>query len=131
VPSTAKDAAGGTLRFDAKAGNQRAALALVNGAVIIAWASHEDIDPYHGWVMAYDGKTLRQRATWCVTPEGAEGGVWQSGRGPAIDAAGNIYFQAGNGDWDGVHNFGTSLVKLKLAGDALVADDYFTPGNFQ
>lgn len=54
VPSTARDAFGGDLRFDPKAGNQRPALALVGGAVIIAWASHEDIRHYHGWVMAYE-----------------------------------------------------------------------------
>jgi hypothetical protein len=131
VPSTAKDAVGGNLRFDPKAGNQRPALALSEGAVIIAWASHEDIRPYHGWVMAYDAATLRQRAAWCVTPDGADGGIWQSGRGPAIDAAGNIYFETGNGDWDGRRNFGTSLVKLKLAGNKFVVDDYFTPSDFQ
>jgi hypothetical protein len=131
LPGTSEDAVAGTLRFDAKTGNQRAALALLNGAVIVAWGSHEDIDPYHGWVMAYDGKTLRQRAAWCVTPDGSEGGVWQSGRGPAIDEAGNMYFETGNGDWDGRRNFGTSLVKLKLAGDALQLIDYFTPNDFK
>jgi outer membrane protein assembly factor BamB len=131
VPSTAKDAAGGNLRFDPKAGNQRPALTLVEGAVIVAWASHEDFRPYHGWVMAYDAETLRQRAAWCDTPDGADGGIWQSGRGPAVDAAGNIYFETGNGDWDGRRNFGTSLVKLRLAGDAFVLDDYFTPSDFQ
>src|SRR5579862_2481228 len=124
VPSTAKDAAGGNRRFDPKAGNQRPALALSEGAVIIAWASHEDIRPYHGWVMAYDAATLRQRAAWCVTPDGADGGIWQSGRGPAIDAAGNIYFETGNGDWDGRRNFGTSLVKLKLAGNKFRSEEH-------
>jgi hypothetical protein len=131
VPSAAKDAVGGSLRFDPKAGNQRPALALVEGAVIVSWASHEDIRPYHGWVMAYDATTLQQRAAWCVTPDGADGGIWQSGRGPAIDVAGNIYFETGNGDWDGRRNFGTSLVKLRLAANAFVVDDYFTPKDFQ
>ena len=115
TPGIARDAANGVVRFDAKAGNQRPPLALVSGAVIIAWASHEDIRPYHGWVMAYDARTLKQRAVWCVTPDGADGGIWQSGRGPAIDSAGDIYFETGNGDWDGRRDFGTSVVKLKLA----------------
>jgi hypothetical protein len=131
APSSAKDASGGVLHFDPRAGHQRPPLALVNDAVIIAWASHEDIRPYHGWVMAYDAKTLRQRAAWCVTPDGADGGIWQSGRGPVVDAGGNIYFETGNGDWDGKRNFGTSLVKLKLGGNALEVDDYFTPGDFE
>ena len=131
VPSAAKDAVGGNLRFDPKAGNQRPALALAGGVVIIAWASHEDFRPYHGWVMAYDAKTLQQRAAWCDTPDGADGGIWQSGRGPAIDVEGNIYFETGNGDWDGRRNFGTSLVKLKLDSNAFVVADYFTPSDFQ
>jgi outer membrane protein assembly factor BamB len=131
APSTANEATDGNLRFDPKAGNQRPALALVDDTVIIAWASHEDIRPYHGWVMAYDAKTLRQRAAWCDTPDGADGGIWQSGRGPAIDAAGNIYFETGNGDWDGRRDFGTSLVKLKLGGNAFEVDDYFTPSDFK
>jgi hypothetical protein len=81
--------------------------------------------------MAYDATTLRQRAAWCVTPDGADGGIWQSGRGPAVDVAGNIYFETGNGDWDGRRNFGTSLVKLRLAANTFVVDDYFTPKDFQ
>jgi hypothetical protein len=131
VPSTAKDATAGTLHFDPKAGHQRPPLALVDGAVIIAWASHEDQRPYHGWVMAYDAKTLRQRAVWCVTPDGGEGGIWQSGRSPAVDGAGNIYFETGNGSWDGKRNFGSSLVKLKLNASEFVVEDYFTPSDFQ
>ena len=131
VPGTAKDAIGGEVRFDPKAGNQRSALALLNGALIIAWASHEDIRPYHGWMMAYDARTLEQQATWCVTPDGAEGGIWQSGRGPAVDDAGNLYLETGNGDWDGRRNFGTSLVRLKLGAGKLEVADYFTPADFQ
>jgi outer membrane protein assembly factor BamB len=123
--------ANGSVAFDPKAGNQRPALALANGAVIVAWASHEDIRPYHGWVIAYDAKTLRQRGAWCDTPDGADGGIWQSGRGPAIDSAGNIYFETGNGDFDGRRNFGTSLVKLKVGATGLELDDYFTPSDFQ
>jgi hypothetical protein len=131
VASSAEDATNGILRFDPTAGHQRTALALVDGAVIVAWASHEDIRPYHGWVMAFDAKSLRRRAAWCVTPDGADGGIWQSGRGPAVDKAGNIYFETGNGDWNGRRNFGTSLVKLKLAGGSFEVADYFTPHNFE
>lgn len=130
VQSTAKDAIEGTLHFDPKGGNQRPGLVLVNGNVIIAWASHEDIRPYHGWVMAYNAATLKQTAVFCVSPDGTEGGIWQSGRGPAVDSSGAIYFETGNGSVDGKRDFGTSLIKLVLRGGTLAVDDYFTPQDF-
>jgi hypothetical protein len=37
--------------FDPLRHNQRAGLLLSNGRVYIAWASHRDNGPYHGWVM--------------------------------------------------------------------------------
>lgn len=130
VESTARDAADGVLRFDPKAGNQRPALVLVKGNVIIAWASHEDIRPYHGWIMAYDAG-LRQTSAFCVSPEGAEGGIWQSGRGPAVGPDGSIYFETGNGSWNGTRDFGNSLIKLSLRDGRLAVDDFFTPHNYE
>lgn len=130
IPSSARDAFHGVLRFDPLAGNQRAALALVNGAVIIAWASHEDLQPYHGWIMAYDAVSLKQISALCLTPEGEEGGVWQSGRAPAVDSSGDIYFQTGNGTWDGKTEFGNSVLRLALRNHRLEIADYFTPDNY-
>jgi outer membrane protein assembly factor BamB len=130
VKSSHKDAVQGTLRFDPKAGNQRAGLALVNGSVVIAWASHEDIEPYHGWVMAYDAATLKPNGAFCVTPEGSEGGIWQSGRAPAVGADGSIYFEVGNGDWDGVRNFGTSVLRFVVGQKGLALEDFFTPHDY-
>ena len=43
VPGSAGDAVDGLVHFNPRAGNQRAALALVNGQIVIAWASHEDL----------------------------------------------------------------------------------------
>jgi len=37
-----------------------------------------------------------------------QGGIWMSGRGPAVDASGNVYYMVGNGDWNGTRNFGES-----------------------
>jgi len=131
VESTARDAAGGVLRFDPKAGNQRPALVLVNGSVIIAWASHEDIRPYHGWIMAYSAATLKQKSAFCVSPEGTEGGIWQSGRGPAVGPEDSIYFETGNGSWNGVRDFGSSLIRLSLRDGRLNVDDFFTPHDYE
>jgi hypothetical protein len=119
------------VRFDPKAGNQRSALVLVDRKVVIAWASHEDFRPYHGWIMTYDARTLKQIGVLCVTPDTADGGIWQSGRGPAIDSSGSVYFETGNGGWDGKRNFGTSAIKLNVHGSTIVVDDYFTPHDYE
>ncbi|MGO8765838.1 MAG: PQQ-binding-like beta-propeller repeat protein, partial [Limisphaerales bacterium] len=95
--------------FDPEVENQRAGLALANGKIIIAWASHEDIGRYHGWVMDYNASTLHLVSAFDDTPTGHEGGIWQQGRAPAVDSSGNIYFITGNGSWDGMTNFGESF----------------------
>ncbi len=93
VRGAARDAVDGFVRFDPKAGNQRSALALVNGQILIAWVSHEDLRPYHGWIMSYDARTLQQTGAFCTTPDTADGGIWQSGRGPAVDVRGAAYYE--------------------------------------
>jgi hypothetical protein len=125
-------AQGGMVRFDALRENPRAALLLVNGAVVLTWASSCDVKPYHGWVMAYDARTLEQRAVMNTSPDGTEGGIWQSDAGPAADEAGNIFVATGNGDFNaatGGRDYGDSVLKLGLEGKAFVVRDYFTPFN--
>lgn len=130
VKGIAPDAVNGLVHFDPRAGNQRAALALVKGNVIIAWASHEDLEPYHGWIMTYDAASLKQTGVFCTTPDFKAGGVWQSGRGPAVDARGRLYFEIGNGGWDGNRNFGSSVLRLTASSEGLNADGYFTPADY-
>lgn len=130
VPSTARDATDGQLHFDPKAGNQRPALVLVNGQVVIAWASHEDFPPYHGWIMTYDGATLKQTGAVSTTPNSDAGGIWQSGRGPAVDSSGNAYFAVGNGGWNGKTDFGSSILKLQIGAADLAVVDSFTPHDY-
>lgn len=131
VKGSAHDAVDGVVHFDPKAGNQRCALVLVNGQIVIAWASHEDLRPYHGWIMSYDALTLKQTGALCTTPDMADGGVWQSGRAPAVDASGAIYFEIGNGGWDGQRNFGSSVIKLSVGKSGVAVEDYFTPHNYE
>jgi len=131
VNGSGADSKNGTITFDPLHSNQRAALLLLNGVIYIAWSSHglERVDPYHGWVMGYDANTLAQTAAFCVTPDGDQGGIWQSGNGPAADPQGNIYFMVGNGTFDadkGRNDFGMSMVKLAPSSGLKVAD-YFTP----
>src|SRR5580704_4496238 len=83
--------ANGQLAFDPLRQNPRAALLLTNGILYLAWASSCDLDPYHGWVMAYDPQTLQQIAVLNTTPDGDQGGIWVSDTGPAAYSEGNIY----------------------------------------
>ena len=106
--------------------NQRPALALANGRVYVGYASHCDKGPYHGFLLSYDAKPLRQTAVFNTSPKGEEASIWQSGQAPAVDAAGNIYVVSGNGSWDGKSNFGESFLKLS---PKLKLLDWFTPTN--
>jgi hypothetical protein len=129
APDSSVDPIGRRVTFNPKMQAQRTGLALSNGVVLIAWASHEDATPYHGWVMGYDASTLARVGVFCVTPDAYGGGIWQGGRAPTIDAAGNAYFATGNGRWDGTRNFGDSLLKFRVGPTALSLVDYFTPSN--
>ena len=124
---------GGVLTFDPVRQNQRPALALVNGVIYIAWASHCDRGPYHGWVIGYDASTLQQTAVYNDTPDGYNGGIWMSGQGLAADASGNLYLSTGNGlvDTSASRNRGESFLKLTPAGNTLAVASWFTPYNWQ
>jgi len=118
--------------FDALRELPRAALLLVNGQVILTWASSCDVKPYHGWVMAYDAHTLRQTAVFNTSPDAGESGIWQSDNGPAADAQGNIYAATGNGKFTvntGGRDYGDSLLKLGINAGSMTGRDYFTPAD--
>jgi hypothetical protein len=122
--------AGGVLPFDPRQHIQRPGLLLANDSVYIGFGSHGDQDPFHGWMLRYDASDLtRQLGVYVSTPNGNGGAFWQSGRGPAADQEGNVYAVTGNGDYDGIHNFGESFVKL--ASKAFAIADSFTPTNWK
>ena len=112
--------------FDAKQEFERCALLLANGNVYAAFASYGDIEPYKGFMFAFNASTMAQVAVWNVAPTGTEGGIWMGAAGPAADASGNIFVAVGNGTWDGVTNFGQSVVRLD---PGLHVMDYFAPFN--
>ena len=117
---------GGVTPFDPRQHLQRPGLLLCNGAVYVAFGSHMDQRPWHGWVMTYDASDLSaQRGVFLTTQNGEGGAIWQSGRGLAADDAGSVYSMTGNGDFDGAGDFGESFLKLSGASAALA--DWFTP----
>lgn len=118
--------------FHAQLENPRAALLLSKGNVYIAWASSCDVGPYHGWVLAYDARTLKQTGVFNTSPESDESGIWQADAGIAADSEGNVYAVTGNGKFDvatGGHDYGDSVLKLGFISGALTVRDYFTPYN--
>jgi hypothetical protein len=134
VPGKGNGAKNGMISFNPQLENQRSALLLLNGLVYISWSSLCDFSSYHGWVMAYNAQTLGQTAVWLTTPNGKQGGIWQSGDGPAGDSQFNAFITTGNGTFDanvsGGIDYAQSVVKVSPpAADTLPVLDYFTPFN--
>jgi fibronectin type 3 domain-containing protein len=103
VQGSGAGSSGGVLKFDALRQMDRPALALVNGNVYLAYASHGDNGPYHGWVLGYSASTLAPTAVFNADPNGSEDGIWQSGGTLAYETVnGNTYlnFETGNGSFD-------------------------------
>ena len=126
---------GTTTTFSARYQNQRAGLALVNGTVYIAWASHGDIAPWYGWVIAYtyNGSAFSAPVALNVCPNTMQCGIWMSGGAPSADAAGHLYVITGNGDFDVTNaaapnnDYGDSFLQLASSGGALSVSSWFTP----
>ncbi len=127
---TVTDAVAGKVVFSPMQHMQRPGLLFLAGLLFIAFGSHGDFDPYHGWVFAYDVATLKLRGVFCTTPGGAKAGIWQAGEGPVGDAAGNVYFGSGNGDSStgtvGGPNLGQSFIRLRAGAASLDLDAFMT-----
>jgi len=110
--------ANGNIVLDPTHQVQRTGLSLVNGVLYFGFASHCDIVPWHGWVLGYGASDLSRVFVYNVTPNGSEGGVWQSGGQPTFDQSGDIYVATGNGTFDvntGGSDYGDSLVRATLS----------------
>jgi hypothetical protein len=121
-----------------------------NSNIYVAFGTangEEATHPYHGWLIGYhySGGAFTQTTVFastqnatqtgraCSSPEppsnqcGHGGGIWMSGRGPALDSTG-IYAVTGNGGFGGAGtgNWGESVLRLSggLVEDSFTADNY-------
>ena len=150
-PSVAGNGAGsvnGVVTFNALRQNQRMALTEAHGNIYIAWSSHGDKGPYHGWIVGYNATNLGLAAVFNADPNGSDTGIWEGQGRFSVDSGGDLYFETGNGTFDTTLNcagfpvngdYGDSFVKIapdsstasnpNINGWGLKVVDYFTPWN--
>jgi hypothetical protein len=138
-PGAGDNSSGGYVIFDPSQYKERSGLLLSNGTVYLAWASHCDIRPYTGWIMAYNSSKLTQTYVLNLTPNGNEGAIWGSGAGLTLDSSGNMFLLDANGLFDTKLNpsgfptsgdYGNAFLRLSTKGGLSVAD-YFEMNNEQ
>jgi hypothetical protein len=122
VSGTGWDNSGGTIQLE-PACYQRTGLALnpITNEIYIGFGHCN-----HGWLFAYDKTSLQQKAIFNDTPDGAGGGLWNSGGAPAIDdQTGKVYIMTGVDQDDPPSGYNDSF--LRLSGDDLSIEDFFQP----
>lgn len=151
VNGTGMGSVNGVVTFNALREFSRVGMTETNGNIVMAFASHPDVPPAHGWVLAVNAHTLTLSAALNVTPNGDLGDIWQAGNSITVDGNGDLYVVSGNGTFDTTLNsagfpvngdYGDSIVKLSwdptssptnqnINGWGLKVVDYFTPSNQQ
>jgi PQQ-like domain len=142
VDLNATAASGGTT-FDSQLQNQRGALTLVGGKVLIPFSGHiGDCEGYHGWVVGITTTGTPTVTAWAT--RAIAGGIWGAS-GIASDGT-SIYFATGNskssadaagntssgdnggswGDSETVYKFPLSLMPPAMT----ATTEYFVPGNW-
>jgi hypothetical protein len=131
----------GTITFNPQIQRNRPALLLQGGIVYTAFGSQCDTQPYYGWVIAYNAKTLQQTAVWNDNPNQnpngglGGGGIWGTGGAVAGSPEGSLYFMTGEGLFDtnltngfpSMGDYGDSFVRLSEGNLAVL--DYFCPSD--
>ena len=110
---------------DRRAEQQRAALAVANGRVYVAFGGlFGDCGNYVGYITATPTDGTGPTTLYAV-PTAREGGMWAPS-GPAVAADGSIYVAVGNGAATGGAYDGSDAV-LHLSADLSTRLDYFAP----
>jgi hypothetical protein len=137
VPAVPIQGVSGTQDFNSAMRKQRSSLVETNvGGVKTVFGCSGTIfetgQGANGFCFAFDVATNQMSAMLAMTAgEGA--GVWMAGQGAAADADGFLYVLTGNGDFDGITQFGESFLKLKYSPPsggqpgALQVIDHWTP----
>lgn len=106
---------------------QRAALALANGRVYVAYGGlFGDCGNYHGWVVGAPAASAGGDLIAYQVPTGREGGIWAPS-GMAVDGAGRLYVATGNSDTSATFDLNDSV--LRLAPD-LGLEDHWAPADW-
>jgi hypothetical protein len=133
VNGTGDGSQNGKITFDQLHQHNRSGLLLLNGEIYIAFASHCDFGPYHGWLFAYNTTNFARSSLLITTPNGGLGGFWMAGSGVAADGNGNIYIASGNGTFDTNNvpatELGDTVLKLGTTNGNISLLDYFTPSD--
>ena len=116
VPPVLVEGTSGGETYSSTMRKQRSSLVLtkVNGRKTVFWASgtiQETGARAAGWIFAFDCATNSISATLALS-KGEGAGIWMGGQGMAADDNGFLYAITGNGDFDGVMQFGESFVKV-------------------
>ena len=110
------DGKSGTQDFNSAMRKQRSSLVEtnINGVKTIFGCSgtiYETAAGASGYCFGFDVASNKMTAMLALTAgEGA--GVWMAGQGAAADPEGNLYMITGNGDFDGISQWGESFLKL-------------------
>ncbi len=111
---------------------QRASLALDGGRVIIPYGGNSgDCSTYHGWLVSAAEDGSGTPTTFEVNAAAGEhgGAIWGSGDAPAVDGAGHVFVETGNGFGSSTTpDLQESVVELDATLDVL---DHWTAANWQ
>jgi hypothetical protein len=127
----------GAQDFNAAMRKQRSSLVEtnVNGVKTVFGCSgtfYETVAGASGFCFAFDVATNKVSAMLATTA-GQGAGVWMAGQGAAADANGDLYVLTGNGNFDGVSQWGESFLRLKYTPPSaaspgrLAVVDHWTP----
>ncbi len=123
-------------KFTAAVRKQRCGLALSDDGktVYVCTGSFlESASTNRGWVIACDvsAAAMSIAASFTTTVTGSGAGIWMGSEAPVIEPVhGDVMVVTGNGDFDGVHEWGESLLRLRYTpgtAASIVEDDHSTP----